>query len=176
MRIATCLCSFVLLISTVALAQDWDCKSPTCEGHKAGYDWAWSRPVSERDCETAGEHYNSPSFAEGCKIAVVVKQRFALAREQLVPLFQAYALGQQVAQEGRVLPRDCEAIYETMSKSDTFATADMTLVAIGFKNGCLETANKQAKRIIKEDEKRAKAAAKQAKKQVQQQPKAKEQN
>ena len=48
----------------------------------------------------------------------------------------------------------------------------MTLVAIGFKNGCLEVANKQAKRIIKEDERRAKDAAKQAKKQAQEQAKA----
>ncbi len=39
------------------------------------------------------------------------------------------------------------------------------MAAIGFRNGCLAVANKQAKRILKEDEKRAKDAAKQAKKQ-----------
>jgi hypothetical protein len=37
-------------------------------GHQAGYDWAESNDITdESDCEAAGGHSNSPSFAEGCK-------------------------------------------------------------------------------------------------------------
>ncbi len=167
-RIIRCLCPLMLLPLSVALAQvqEWDCKTPICEGHKAGYEWATSRAVTEQDCEVAGEHYNSPSFAEGCKTAVTAKQRFALARGQLLPLFQAYALGQEMAKESRALPDECVAFYDAIN-SDPSSTVDMTLAAIGFKNGCLAVANKQAKRIMKEDEKRAKDAAKQPKKQAQ---------
>ena len=36
-------------------------------GHQAGFDWAQEKGISvETDCEAAGEHSNSPSFAEGC--------------------------------------------------------------------------------------------------------------
>jgi hypothetical protein len=36
-------------------------------GHQAGYDWAEEHSISdESDCEEAGDHSNSPSFAEGC--------------------------------------------------------------------------------------------------------------
>jgi len=139
---------------------------PESVGHKAGYEWAASRPVSEQDCDTAGEHYNSPSFAEGCKTAVIAKQRWVAARETLMPLFQAYALGQQVATEARALPSDCQSAYDSMTSPDASVKVD-TVEAIGFKNGCLQVAKKQAKRILKEDEKRAKEAAKQAKKQAQ---------
>ena len=38
-----------------------------CSGHEAGYAWAEEHDISnEEDCDTAGEHSNSPSFAEGC--------------------------------------------------------------------------------------------------------------
>jgi len=53
-----------------------------------------------------------------------------------------------------------------MTSQDASVKVDL-VGAIGFKNGCLEIAKKQAKRMIKEDEKRAKDAAKQAKKQAQ---------
>jgi len=37
-------------------------------GHQAGYDWAQEKDIDdEDDCDTAGDHSNSPSFAEGCK-------------------------------------------------------------------------------------------------------------
>jgi hypothetical protein len=102
--------------------------------------------VTEQDCDVAGQHYNSPSFADGCKSAVIGKQRFALARDQLMPLFQAYVLGQQAAKESRALPGDCVAGYDAIN-TDPSSTSDMILAAIGFKNGCLAVANKQAKRI-----------------------------
>jgi hypothetical protein len=39
-----------------------------CSGHEAGYRWAEEKDIQdEEDCEAAGEHSNSPSFAEGCK-------------------------------------------------------------------------------------------------------------
>jgi hypothetical protein len=122
--------------------------------------------VTEQNCDAAGEHYNSPSFAEGCRTAVITKQRIAAAREMLMPLFQAYAFGQQVAKGSRALPTDCQSAYDSMTGPDTAVKVD-TVAAIGFRNGCLEVGNKQAKRIIKEDKKRAKEAAKQAKKQEQ---------
>ena len=166
-RVALHVCFFLLLSVAAVCAQDqWNCQTPDCVGHKAGYDWAASRPVSEQDCNTAGEHYNSPSFAEGCKTAVIAKQRWAAAREALMPLFQAYALGQQTAKESRALPSDCQSAYDSMTSPDAAVKVD-TVAAIGFKNGCLEVANKQAKRIMRENEKRAKDAAKQAKKQAQ---------
>ncbi len=161
--------SLIVLLSlstAIAEAQEWNCQTPECVGHKAGYDWAANRPVSEQDCDSAGEHYSSPSFAEGCKTAIIAKQRFAAARVALMPLFQAYALGQQVAKESRALPSDCQSAYDAMTGPDASPKVDV-VAAIGFKNGCLEVAEKQAKRIIKEDEKRAKEAAKQAKKQAQ---------
>jgi hypothetical protein len=38
-----------------------------CGGHEAGYRWAEEHMIDdEEDCETAGLHSNSPSFAEGC--------------------------------------------------------------------------------------------------------------
>jgi len=44
-----------------------DCTSD-CSGHEAGYRWAEEKEIQdEDDCETAGEHSDSPSFAEGCK-------------------------------------------------------------------------------------------------------------
>jgi hypothetical protein len=85
------------------------------------------------------------------------------AREQLMPLLQAYALGQQVAKESRALPTDCQSAYDSMTSPNATVEVD-SVAAIGFKNGCLEVANKQAKKIIKDDEKRAREAAKQAKK------------
>src|SRR5208283_3668489 len=106
----------------------------------------------------AGEHYNSPSFAEGCKTAVIAKQRFEEARRTLTPLLEAYALGQQLAKEGRSLPTDCLSAYDSMTGPDASVKVD-TLPAMNFRDGCLEVAKKQAKRIIKENEKRAKDAA-----------------
>ena len=39
-----------------------------CSGHQAGYDWAQKNLITDReDCDTAGDHYNSPSFAAGCR-------------------------------------------------------------------------------------------------------------
>ena len=36
-------------------------------GHQAGYDWAEEKGIDDdSDCEAAGDHSNSPSFAEGC--------------------------------------------------------------------------------------------------------------
>ncbi len=154
------------LISVVSAQGQWNCQTPECIGHKAGYDWAVSRPVSEQDCDTAGEHYNSPSFAEGCKTVVIARQRFEAARRILTPLLQAYALGQQLAKDGRSLPTDCQAAYDSMTSPDASVKVD-TLLAMNFRDGCLEVAKKQAKRITKENEKRAKEAAKQAKKQAQ---------
>jgi len=38
-----------------------------CSGHEAGYRWAEEHDITDgEDCDTAGEHSNSPSFAEGC--------------------------------------------------------------------------------------------------------------
>lgn len=38
-----------------------------CSGHEAGYAWAEEHGISDGDeCDAAGEHSNSPSFAEGC--------------------------------------------------------------------------------------------------------------
>jgi hypothetical protein len=38
-----------------------------CSGHEAGYRWAEEHSISDGDdCDAAGEHSNSPSFAEGC--------------------------------------------------------------------------------------------------------------
>lgn len=83
-----------------------------------------------------------------------------------MPLFQAYSFGQQVAKESRLLPSDCQSAYDSMTSPDASVKVD-NVAAIGFKNGCLAVAKKQAKRIIKENEKRAKDAAKQTKKQAQ---------
>ncbi len=36
-------------------------------GHQAGYDWAEQNGITDESaCEEAGDHSNSPSFAEGC--------------------------------------------------------------------------------------------------------------
>ncbi|MGA2003440.1 MAG: hypothetical protein ABSG70_08660 [Terriglobales bacterium] len=84
----------------------------------------------------------------------------------MISLLQAYALGQQVAKESRSLPTDCQSAYDSMTSPDASIKVDL-VAAIGFKNGCIEVAKKQAKRITKENDKRAKDAAKQAKKQIQ---------
>lgn len=158
--------SLALLSLTVVFArgQEWDCQTPACEGHKAGYNWALRHDVTDRDCDTAGEHTNSPSFAEGCKTAVQMQrlaaQRFAEARAQIAPLVQEYLLGKQLAKETRALPSDCEEAYKSLVES----TGD-TVLPTCFRTGCLEVAKKQAKRIIKEDAKRAKEAEQQAKRQ-----------
>jgi hypothetical protein len=35
--------------------------------HEAGYKWAEEHGIADGDaCDAAGEHSNSPSFAEGC--------------------------------------------------------------------------------------------------------------
>lgn len=50
---------------------DGDPCTSDCSGHEAGYNWAESHGIDdEDDCDTAGEHSNSPSFAEGCKAYV----------------------------------------------------------------------------------------------------------
>jgi len=162
-------CFVLALLSasaSLAAAQEWNCQTPECLGHKAGYDWALNRAVTEEECDVAGEHYSSPSFAQGCRSAVIAKRQFMAAREALTPLFQAYALGQRMAKESRALPTDCQSAYDSMTSPDAAVKVD-AVAAIGFKNGCLEVAKKQAKRIIKEDERRAKDAAKQAKRQPQ---------
>lgn len=44
----------------------YDCTGD-CSGHEAGYRWAEEHDITDGDdCDTAGEHSNSPSFAEGC--------------------------------------------------------------------------------------------------------------
>jgi hypothetical protein len=131
----------LLLVSPVFAQDQWNCQTPGCVGHKAGYDWAASRPVTEEDCNTAGEHYNSPSFAEGCKTAIVFKQQWASTREMLTSIFQAYALGQQLAKEGRSLPNGCQSAYSSMTSPDSSVKVD-TLLAMKFRDGCLQVANK----------------------------------
>jgi hypothetical protein len=96
----------------------------------------------------------------------MAKEHFAEAGAKLAPLFEAYAFGQRMAKENRLLPADCQAAYDSMTGPDASTAVD-TLEANGFKNGCLETAKKQSKRITKENEKRAREAAKQAKEQSQ---------
>jgi hypothetical protein len=42
-----------------------------CSGHEAGYDWAQRNDITDDEvCDTAGEHSNSPSFAQGCRAYV----------------------------------------------------------------------------------------------------------
>ncbi len=48
----------------------YDCTGD-CSGHRAGYDWAEEKGISdEDDCDEAGDRSNSPSFTEGCKAFV----------------------------------------------------------------------------------------------------------
>jgi hypothetical protein len=48
----------------------YDC-TEGCSGHEAGYRWAEDHSISDgNDCDAAGEHSNSPSFAEGCQAYV----------------------------------------------------------------------------------------------------------
>lgn len=163
MRSAWLILGSLLVPLTVAVGQESDCKTPTCEGHKAGYTWAWGRVITEEDCDTAGENTNSPSFAEGCKAAVTVKQRFApVDTTPVVDLLRGIGLGEQVAKDARLLPEDCQELYDGVTKLES--KTDITMVATGFRNGCLEVARKQAKRILEENTKQAKAAAKQLKK------------
>jgi hypothetical protein len=50
---------------------DGDPCTSDCSGHEAGYNWAEEHGIDdEDDCDAAGEHSNSPSFAEGCKAYV----------------------------------------------------------------------------------------------------------
>ena len=167
-RIAWTFFSYYALVPvTIAFAQGWDCHTPACEGHKAGYDWARSRQVNAKDCDVAGENHNSLSFAEGCRDAVSAKQNLDGIRGLLLQVGQTVPLGQQWAKDNRALPKDCEKVYAALAEEPTTPAAeDLTLAAIGFRNGCLEVAKKQAKRIIKEDENRTKDAAKQAKKEA----------
>jgi hypothetical protein len=52
--------------STGSTIEGYDCTSD-CSGHEAGYRWAEEHAISDGDdCDTAGEHSNSPSFSEGC--------------------------------------------------------------------------------------------------------------
>jgi hypothetical protein len=49
---------------------EYDC-TLDCSGHTAGYEWAERKSISDGyDCDVAGDHYNSPSFAEGCRAYV----------------------------------------------------------------------------------------------------------
>jgi len=71
---------FLLILPPVSavFAQDqWNCQNPECIGHKAGYEWALNRLITAENCDAAGEHYNSPSFAESCKTAIIFKQQWA---------------------------------------------------------------------------------------------------
>jgi|ERR1700677_419819 len=44
----------------------YECKYD-CSGHQAGYEWAEEHGITDGEaCDAAGEHSNSPSFAEGC--------------------------------------------------------------------------------------------------------------
>lgn len=48
----------------------YDCVGD-CSGHEAGYNWAESHDIQDAyDCDAAGEHSNSPSFAKGCRAYV----------------------------------------------------------------------------------------------------------
>jgi hypothetical protein len=159
------LCSPLLLLLTITAAegQDWNCQSVACEGHKAGYSWGMNHDVTESDCDAAGANTNSPSFTEGCKSAVRDKA-WTKSVQTITPLVQSYFLGEQFAKSNRALPMDCEEVYDTLQKSLGESSAAVTIV---FRNGCLDQAKKQAKRIIKENEKRARKAEKEAAKQVQ---------
>jgi len=43
-----------------------DC-TQDCSGHEAGYAWAQEHDIGDGNaCDVAGQHSNSPSFAEGC--------------------------------------------------------------------------------------------------------------
>jgi hypothetical protein len=148
------------LALTSALGEEWDCRTPACDGHKAGFEWGMDHLATMQDCDVAGEHTNSPSFADGCKAALIVKERFSATREQLLPLFQAYELGKEIAKEGRVLPSDCEDAY----KSLVVSVGSESLLPTPFRTGCLEIAKKQAKKIIKEDEEKIKRDEEKAKK------------
>jgi hypothetical protein len=45
------------------------------KGHQAGRDWATDHPeATQADCEEAGQHYNSPSFADGCRSLIEDKK------------------------------------------------------------------------------------------------------
>ncbi len=163
------LATFVALLLPFAVAcvqgQEWDCQTPECEGHKAGYNWALNHDVTGLDCDTAAQKTNSPSFGDGCKVGVQVReriaaQRFAEAREQIIPLVQEYMLGKQLAKELRVLPSECEEAYKSVAESKG------DLLAAPFRTGCLEVAKKQANKVLKERAKRAKEATKQAKRQT----------
>lgn len=47
------------------------CLTTSCTGHQAGYDWAQKHLItSTYDCDQAGLHSNSPSFADGCRAYV----------------------------------------------------------------------------------------------------------
>lgn len=157
-----CSLPLLFLAITVANAQDWNCQSDTCEGHRAGYSWGMSHEATESDCVVAGTNTNSPSFTEGCKSAVEAKAWMA-ARQQLTPAFQAYDLGIQFAKTNRALPTDCQQVYESLKTS----LGEWSVPATFFQSGCLEQAKKQAKRVIKENEKRAKDAEKEAQKKTQ---------
>jgi hypothetical protein len=159
------LCSPLLLFLTIAVAkgQDWNCQSAACEGHRAGYSWGMNHEVTEADCDAAGENTNSPSFAEGCKRAVGDKAWTATV-QKIRPVVQSYFLGTQYAKSNRALPTDCEEVYNTLQKSLGESYGAETTV---FRSGCLEQAKKQAKRIIKENEQRAKKLEKEAQKKAQ---------
>jgi hypothetical protein len=48
----------------------YDC-TEDCSGHEAGYNWAEEHDIDDEEvCDTAGDHSNSPSFAEGCRAYV----------------------------------------------------------------------------------------------------------
>lgn len=149
--------SGLLLSVNIAKGQDWNCQSATCEGHKAGYSWGMNHDVTETDCDTAGVNTNSPSFAEGCKSAVRDKA-WTKTVQTITPGLQSYSLGIQFAKSNRALPTDCEEVYNALQKS----LGEYAVVTVMFRKGCLDQAGKQAKRIIKENEKRAKELEKQA--------------
>ncbi len=162
--------SLALLPLTVAVAQvqEWTCQTSECEGHKAGYDGAMTHEATDQDCNTAGMRTDSPSFAEGCKSGLQAKREQHLAamivelRPTMTPLIQQYLLGKQAARELRALPSDCEEGYKNAMEAKADESA-----ATFFKTGCLEVARKQAKKIIKENERQANEAEKQSKRQTQ---------
>lgn len=42
-----------------------------CSGHEAGFKWAQDHHIHDEEiCERAGDHSDSPSFAEGCSAFV----------------------------------------------------------------------------------------------------------
>jgi len=120
-----------------------------------------SHDATEQECETAGEHTNSPSFAEGCRVGVRVRsgsQRNGLPRHvSRSSLWFRDTCWEATGERATSPPAECEEAYKSVVE------AKGESLAIPFRTGCLEVSRKQANKVVKE---RAKEASKQAKRQT----------